>query len=181
MSCCSEDEEANKAQMGEEGSQVTKTIVFSYFTKALDMLASQLSRAGLDHQRLDGSMSLGHRSTAVACFRDNPEVAATQSSWRWHDTEACYHGCPLSALKAYARPGTAHRQTCSMMHCPIVSTLGCLFSPLASWSGLRRISGANQCACHKQDRRSNCHSLGPYLFPCRRGCCYAPPRRLHWA
>ncbi|KAK9805404.1 hypothetical protein WJX73_001738 [Symbiochloris irregularis] len=68
-----EDEAFNTATTPEEP-QATKTIVFSYFTKALDMLGSQLDSADLPYQRLDGSMSLAMRSASIATFRDDPKA-----------------------------------------------------------------------------------------------------------
>ena len=70
---CREDQEVNRAAPGVTP-QVTKTIVFSYFTKALDMLGSQLDAARLYYRRLDGGMTLSQRASAVQSFRTDPEV-----------------------------------------------------------------------------------------------------------
>ena len=68
-----EDDDACSAA-SEAEPQVTKAIVFSYFTKALDMLGSQLDQADLQYKRLDGSMTLSQRASAVQSFRDDPQV-----------------------------------------------------------------------------------------------------------
>lgn len=54
--------------------QVTKTVVFSYFTRALDMLEAPLRGKRLPFLRLDGSMSLKQRAEVVRGFSNDLQV-----------------------------------------------------------------------------------------------------------
>ncbi|KAK2017313.1 hypothetical protein LZ32DRAFT_23401 [Colletotrichum eremochloae] len=49
-----------------------KSIVFSYWTKMLDLVQKALQSSGFHSQRLDGQMSLQSRSTAIRQFAENP-------------------------------------------------------------------------------------------------------------
>ena len=55
-------------------SSVTKTIIFSQFTKALDLLEHELSENGYTYLRLDGRMSISQRAEAVRVFGKEPQV-----------------------------------------------------------------------------------------------------------
>ena len=50
----------------------TKTVLFSMFGKALDLVATRL--AGVPLLRLDGSLSLVQRAEVIKQFRDDPQV-----------------------------------------------------------------------------------------------------------
>ncbi|CAK9867063.1 unnamed protein product [Sphagnum jensenii] len=51
-----------------------KTLVFSQWTKMLDLLEPHLNKVGIQYCRLDGTMSLSAREQAVSKFRTCPEV-----------------------------------------------------------------------------------------------------------
>jgi SNF2 family DNA or RNA helicase len=51
-----------------------KTLVFSQWTKMLDLLEPHLNKVGIQYCRLDGTMSLSAREQAVSKFRKCPEV-----------------------------------------------------------------------------------------------------------
>jgi SWI/SNF-related matrix-associated actin-dependent regulator of chromatin subfamily A3 len=50
-----------------------KTIVFSQFTKFLDVIGTHLVKHGFSFVRVDGSMSLAKRELALRMFKDSPE------------------------------------------------------------------------------------------------------------
>ncbi|GJY61037.1 helicase-like transcription factor CHR28, partial [Tanacetum coccineum] len=52
-----------------------KTIVFSQWTKMLDLVETALNQHYIEYRRLDGSMSLPSRDRAVKEFNTDPEVA----------------------------------------------------------------------------------------------------------
>nr|GEV46580.1 helicase-like transcription factor CHR28 [Tanacetum cinerariifolium] len=52
-----------------------KTIVFSQWTKMLDLVETALNQHYIEYRRLDGSMSLASRDRAVKEFNTDPEVA----------------------------------------------------------------------------------------------------------
>lgn len=64
------------------GEAPTRTIVFSTFTSALDLLEQRLRATDIDWVRLDGSMAIQARTDAVRNFARNPQVppAAPQSA-----------------------------------------------------------------------------------------------------
>ncbi|HIT74379.1 MAG TPA: DEAD/DEAH box helicase, partial [Candidatus Avipropionibacterium avicola] len=47
-----------------------RALVFSQFTRFLDLIAERFDRSGVRHCRIDGSMSIGQRDRAVQSFRD---------------------------------------------------------------------------------------------------------------
>ncbi|TDZ24638.1 DNA repair protein RAD5 [Colletotrichum orbiculare MAFF 240422] len=47
----------------------TKSVVFSLWTKMLDLVGKALTQAGIDYRRVDGSMSLSQRHDALTTFR----------------------------------------------------------------------------------------------------------------
>jgi hypothetical protein len=57
----------------EASGQITKTIIFCTFTKALDLIKARLKQAGMRWQRLDGRMRLNQRSAATREF--DPQVS----------------------------------------------------------------------------------------------------------
>lgn len=66
------EDEAQAARGG--GRRTTKTVVFSYSTKALDLLQSPLRVQGFPFVRTDGTMSLKMRAEVVQQFHYDPEV-----------------------------------------------------------------------------------------------------------
>jgi SWI/SNF-related matrix-associated actin-dependent regulator of chromatin subfamily A3 len=56
---------------GTEGQMVNKFVVFSQFTRYLDLLEPALTAAGLRFVRLDGSKSASQRKAALEAFRDD--------------------------------------------------------------------------------------------------------------
>src|SRR5690606_38203899 len=54
------------AEVAAEGHQA---LVFSQFTRFLDLVAEKFDRAGLRHTRIDGSLSIPQRDLAVDRFR----------------------------------------------------------------------------------------------------------------
>lgn len=51
-----------------------KTIIFSQWTRMLDLMEASLWRSNIHHRRLDGTMTLIARDKAVREFNSNPEV-----------------------------------------------------------------------------------------------------------
>jgi len=49
-----------------------KTVVFSQFTKFLDIIATHLRKRGYDFVRLDGSMTINQRDSALNTFSTSP-------------------------------------------------------------------------------------------------------------
>jgi SWI/SNF-related matrix-associated actin-dependent regulator of chromatin subfamily A3 len=49
-----------------------KTVVFSQFTKFLDVIECHLKKRGLTYVRLDGSMNLRRRDEALETFSTSP-------------------------------------------------------------------------------------------------------------
>ena len=63
-----------------ESGQITKTIIFCTFTKALDLMQKRLDEAGARWVRLDGKMRLSQRTDATREFALNPEVGREPKS-----------------------------------------------------------------------------------------------------
>ena len=59
---------------------VTKAILFSQFTAALDMLEHQLTENGYCFMRLDGRMTITQRADAVRAFGKDPSVSLQHTS-----------------------------------------------------------------------------------------------------
>lgn len=66
--CRREDEAAGP------GAPPTKTIVFSTFTRALDLLEQRLRPGNIGFLRLDGRMRLSQRTDAIRAFARDPQV-----------------------------------------------------------------------------------------------------------
>jgi SNF2 family DNA or RNA helicase len=60
-----------------------KTLVFSQWTKMLDLLEPHLNKVGIQYCRLDGTMSLSAREQAVSKFRTCPEVCLCPWILEW--------------------------------------------------------------------------------------------------
>ena len=75
---CREDEAAGP------GAPPTKTIVFSTFTRALDLLQQRLMPSSIGFLRLDGSMRLSQRTDAIRAFARDPQVPCQQGTLHLH-------------------------------------------------------------------------------------------------
>lgn len=71
---CREDEAAGP------GAPPTKTIVFSTFTRALDLMQQRLMPSNIGFLRLDGSMRLSQRTDAIRAFARDPQVPHQQGT-----------------------------------------------------------------------------------------------------
>jgi SNF2 family DNA or RNA helicase len=56
------------------GAPPTKTIVFSTFTRALDLLERRLRPGNIGFLRLDGRMRLSQRTDTIRAFARDPQV-----------------------------------------------------------------------------------------------------------
>lgn len=66
----------SEAESSKSGTRApTKAILFSQFTKALDLVEHELTENGYKFMRLDGSMSLNQRAEAVRAFGKDPSVS----------------------------------------------------------------------------------------------------------
>ncbi|CAL8469222.1 g8763 [Coccomyxa elongata] len=71
---CAEDEAAGP------GAPPTKTIVFSTFTRALDLMQQRLIPSNIGFLRLDGSMRLSQRTDAIRAFARDPQARVLLAS-----------------------------------------------------------------------------------------------------
>ena len=77
------------------GAAPTKFVVFSQFTKFLDLLGPALASAGHGYCRLDGSMSSARRKQAMTAFRDDREVGTRQHLNTYLNTYPCIPVAPV--------------------------------------------------------------------------------------
>ena len=59
----------------EKAETATKTIIFSQFTKALDLVEHELTENGYRYMRLDGTMTLTQRTESVRVFSRDASVS----------------------------------------------------------------------------------------------------------
>lgn len=69
---------ASSSQDGGEGP--IKSVVFSQFTKMLDLACARLNSAGVPHIRIDGSTPAAKRGALLAAFSGRAAVGASSSA-----------------------------------------------------------------------------------------------------
>jgi SNF2 family DNA or RNA helicase len=56
------------------------SVIFTSWTKMLDLVEKALAAEQIAFQRIDGGMSLKNRKQAIQCFRDNPACTVLLAS-----------------------------------------------------------------------------------------------------
>lgn len=85
-SCVADNENSNSSNcFGDTNSSIKeKTIVFSQWTRMLDLLEDRLKESSIQYRRLDGTMSVVSRDKAVRDFNTLPEVCNYLQLFSFH-------------------------------------------------------------------------------------------------